>query len=91
MTQASLNCIIYRCAKQPEMYLYRRDDFAVEDIPELLLKRTGELTEVMELTLTPERQLAREDVVKVMHNLVEQGVHIQMPPNPVKVNLYEGG
>lgn len=90
MAQPAVDCIIYRCAKQPEMYLYRRADFPIEEIPEALCQRTGELTEVMALTLTPQRALAREDVSKVMHNLLDQGVHIQMPPNPLQVNLYAG-
>ena len=30
--------------------------------------------------MTPERTLARTDVVKVMTSLAEQGFHVQMPP-----------
>jgi uncharacterized protein YcgL (UPF0745 family) len=35
---------------------------------------------VMELELSPDRKLAREDVNKVIHNLETQGFHVQMPP-----------
>lgn len=72
------------------MYLYVREDFPLEDIPEALQSRIGILTEVMQLELTLERKLAREDVNKVMANIAEHGLHLQMPPNPVQVNLYRG-
>lgn len=85
-----MDCIVYRCAKQPEMYVYARTDVEVTDLPAPLLQRTGELTVAMELQLTTERKLAREDVNQVMQNLGEQGFHIQMPPNSVQVELHRG-
>ena len=59
-------CIVYRCGKQDEMYLYLRADLKLDDIPEPLRQRTGRLTEVMRLHLTPERKLARVDVLRVI-------------------------
>lgn len=35
---------------------------------------------MFDLLLTPERQLAREDVAKVLENIEKQGFHLQMPP-----------
>jgi len=32
------------------------------------------------MVLTPERKLAREDIVTVLDNLEKQGYHLQMPP-----------
>jgi len=71
------------------MYLYmpEQDDF--EQIPEALLKRFGTPVFVMQLELTAERKLARENTTQVMRNLSEQGFHLQMPP-VLKPHLYHG-
>ena len=84
-----MNCWIYRSPKKDEMYLYlaKEDDFDV--VPEELLKRFGTPTQIMELELTPERKLAREDVEKVKANLTDKGFHLQMPPTLVP-DLYHG-
>jgi len=84
-----MNCWIYKSPKKDEMYLYiqKQDDF--EQIPEALLKGFGSPVFVMQLELTAERKLAREDTEKVMHNLAEQGFHLQMPP-VLKPHLYHG-
>ncbi|AKH22245.1 YcgL domain-containing protein [Sedimenticola thiotaurini] len=84
MTETADNtthCWIYRSSKKDEMYLYlaREDDF--QDVPEALLQRFGTPLPVMELELHPDRQLAREDVNKVIGNLRSIGYHLQMPPN----------
>ena len=76
-----MDCLIYRCGKQEEMYLYTRTDFKTDALPEALLKRTGKLTQVMTLSLTAERKLARVDVANVMQKLTEQGYYLQMPPD----------
>lgn len=87
-----VDCVIYRCAKQAEMYLYLRSDLEVSDVPEALRKRTGMLTQVMALNLTPERQLARVDVQQVLAMLAEQGYFLQLPPRgQVSVHLTSGG
>ena len=67
-----MNCWIYRSPKKDEMYLYlaKEDDF--DAVPEELLKRFGTPAQIMELELTPERKLAREDVEKVKANLAEK-------------------
>ncbi len=85
----TLECWIYRSPRKDEMYLYvcSEDDFSA--VPKALLKRFGSPQRVMNLTLNPERKLAREDVVLVMQNLERQGFHLQMPPK-LDVNLYMG-
>ena len=85
----SIPCWVYRSPRKDEMYLYlgKEDDFS--RVPEGLLSRFGTPAKVMELTLTPQRTLAREDVNKVMQNLRIQGFHLQMPPQ-LRVALYEG-
>ncbi len=74
-------CVIYRCSKQQEMYLYLRADLAPETVPEALRARMGTLTRVMALELAPERRLARVDVRRVIEQLAEPGYFLQMPPN----------
>jgi uncharacterized protein len=72
------------------MYLYVHEDKTIDDLPEELIKIVKELTHVMDLELTPEKKLAREDVLLVMNNIDEKGFHLQMPPDPLKPNLYHG-
>lgn len=84
-----VNCWIYRSSRKDEMYLYlsRQDDF--DDVPEALLKRFGNPLFVMQLELTAERKLARENPQTVINNLVQQGFHLQMPPQ-LKPDIYHG-
>lgn len=82
-----IECQVYRCARQAEMYLYVRDGLKHEQLPEALLARTGRLIEVMHLSLTPERRLARVDVSKVIAQLGEPGYFLQLPP-PEIINAH---
>ena len=74
-----MQCAIYKSRRKQDTYLYlaARDNFSC--IPENLLKLIGEPVHVMDLDLHPERRLAQEDVVEVLHNLQERGWHLQMP------------
>ncbi|HEY9547064.1 MAG TPA: YcgL domain-containing protein [Solimonas sp.] len=83
----TVECRVYRCARQPEIYLYVRDGMKPEALPETLLARTGRLTEVMSLKLAPERALARVDVNKVIEQLAGPGYFLQMPP-PEIINAH---
>jgi uncharacterized protein YcgL (UPF0745 family) len=89
MSQEQLLCWIYRSPRKEEIYLYLRAEDDFEAVPEALLSRFGTPEKVMELTLSPQRSLAREDVTQVMENLRSQGFHLQMPPK-LQVDLYEG-
>ena len=75
-----MQCFIYKSLKKQELYLYldKRDDFS--SVPEVLLQNFGQLVFVMELQLTPQLKLAREDVGKVIDNLRRKGFFVQMPP-----------
>jgi uncharacterized protein YcgL (UPF0745 family) len=77
--ETPMRCAIYRSPKKPDTYLYlaARDDFS--HVPDPLLKMLGEPVHVMDLDLHPERRLAQEDIREVLHNLREQGWHLQMP------------
>lgn len=86
-----MDCLVYRCSKQDEMYLYVRSGFKIETLPEPLLKRAGRLTQVMSLTLNPQRKLARVDVGKVLEQLATNGYYLQLPPDGhIKAHLHFG-
>lgn len=80
-----MKCLIYRCSKKQEMYLYvpHQEDEAkcLDDLPDGLKALTGRLEKVMELELDPGRKLARADVKAVMTALLEKGFYLQSPPN----------
>ncbi len=92
MTNASLRCWIYKVDRHDDVYLYlaRESGFAV--VPEDLMRTLGTPQLVMELCLSAERRLAREDVIQVMHNLRSRGYHLQLPPS-LRPRFYaaEGG
>jgi len=80
MSSATTHCFIYRSLSKAETYLYTREQDDFSHVPEALIDTLGRMAFVMELELTPERTLAREDVNKVIHNLEIQGFHLQLPP-----------
>lgn len=73
-------CSIYKSPRKNEMYLYVFKAEGLERVPEALLPFFGTPAHAFDLVLTPERKLAREDIVKVLENLENQGYHLQMPP-----------
>ena len=84
-----MKTFIYKSTKKEELYLYiiNKDDFS--DVPQSLYDSMGrEPVFVMELELSSDRPLAREDVIKVMQNLETQGFHVQMPPRPEKLGEF---
>lgn len=78
-----MQCFIYKSLKKNELYLYlqNKDDFS--EIPEPLFKSLGKIEFVMELEITPERKLAREDADKVLASLQNKGFFVQMPPTVI--------
>ena len=75
-----LICSIYKSPRKDGMYLYVDKRDALKRVPEGLLAAFGAPQLAFELVLTPERQLAREDIATVLENLDKQGYHLQMPP-----------
>jgi len=82
-----MQCFIYKSLRKDELYLYldKRDDFSA--VPKILLQNLGRLVFVMELQLTPQRKLAREDAGKIMGEIRSKGFFIQMPPNVISLPL----
>ena len=75
-----MHAYVYKSQRKSDTYVYLRERDGFELIPEPLRTPLGELAFVLELELTPERKLAREDVTVVRINLVERGFHLQFPP-----------
>lgn len=93
MDMKPIECVVYRCSRQQDMYVYLRADLTPDDVPEALRAHTGSLSQVMLLELTPQKRLARVDVQRVMAELARTGYFLQLPPNGLveaKVN-YGGG
>ncbi|MGR9116533.1 MAG: YcgL domain-containing protein [Gammaproteobacteria bacterium] len=78
-----MQCFIYKSLKKEELYLYlnKKDDFS--EVPEPLFKSFSPMQFVMELELTEDRKLAREDATKVRESLKTKGFFVQMPPATV--------
>ncbi|KRA17270.1 MULTISPECIES: YcgL domain-containing protein [unclassified Lysobacter] len=75
-----MQAYVYKSLRKDETYVFlaARDDF--ERVPEPLRAQLGALQFVLEVALTPERQLARGDSAVVRENLASRGFHIQFPP-----------
>ena len=59
------------------MYLAEQDDFSC--LPDALLKQASPLELAMELTLTRNKKLRKENAGVVIDNLSKQGYHVQLP------------
>ena len=75
-----MQCHVYRSSKRDETYVYLRERDAFGLLPDNIAATLGELQFVLEVALTPERKLSREDITKVLEILETQGYHLQMPP-----------
>lgn len=75
-----MHAYVYKSQRKFDTYVYlrERDEFGL--LPEPLRASLGALAFVLELELTPERTLAREDVAVVRSNLSALGFHLQFPP-----------
>lgn len=75
-----MHAYVYKSLKKADTYVFlaARDDFA--RLPEPLRTQLGRLEFVLDLQLTAERKLAREDPAVVRENLTLRGFHLQFPP-----------
>lgn len=80
MSDQAIKCEIYKSIRKEELYVYVAEGRTPDELPKAVLDSVGLLTKVMDLELTPERSLAREDVAVVMQSLREKGFFVQMPP-----------
>jgi len=75
-----MKCSVIRSSLKDYTYIYLRDGYEFDDLPDALKEVFGTPELVMNLELTPHRKLAYEDVEQVLRNLIEQGYHLQLPP-----------
>jgi hypothetical protein len=74
-----MHAYVYKSLRKPDTYLYLREKDAFGLVPDSVRLPLGQLSLVLEVTLTPERKLAREDVAVVIANLTARGFHLQRP------------
>jgi uncharacterized protein YcgL (UPF0745 family) len=74
-----MNCFIYRCSRKEDMYLYlaEKDDYSC--VPADIVRALGNTEFALELEITADTQLARENAATVMDNLESRGFHLQLP------------
>ncbi|MCW8922921.1 MAG: YcgL domain-containing protein [Gammaproteobacteria bacterium] len=72
-------CYIYRCSRKPDMYIYLAEEDDFSKVPKDIFNSLGIIEFAMELELSPDKKLAKEDPIKVMANLKENSFHLQLP------------
>ncbi|MDR9436827.1 MAG: YcgL domain-containing protein, partial [Thiohalophilus sp.] len=75
-----MNCYVYRSRRKPGLYVYLPGEDDWSTVPENILNLLGETEQFLELSLTPERRLARCTGAEVIAAIEEQGFYLQMPP-----------
>lgn len=73
-----MQCFIYRCSLKPDMYIYLAEEDVFESVPKEIFNSLGIVEFSMELDISPETRLAREDTTTVISNLNKHGFHIQL-------------
>lgn len=74
-----MKSFIYRCSNKPDMYIYLAEEDNFENVPKEIFNSLGIVEFSMELEITNETKLAREDSKIVIDNLNNNGFHIQLP------------
>lgn len=82
-----LICAVFRSSKNQDTYLYVDKAAGLSRVPEGLMKYFGEPVFAFTFLLAPGRSLAREDPVKVLAGIEEDGYYLQM--SLFKENLLE--
>ena len=75
-----MHCFIYKSLRKSDTYVFLRELEGFAALPSTLSEPLGTLELVMELELTPQRKLAREEVSVVIEHLERHGFHLQLPP-----------
>lgn len=74
-------CSVFRSRQRADFYLFVRHSEGLLAVPADLLARFGEPEQVMVLSLTPGRKLARAKVEDVLFALESNGFYLQLPPS----------
>lgn len=86
-----MHCTVYKSLKKPDTYLYvatkEETGYPSVILPEVLDASLSPLESVLQLELTPERQLARVSGGEVIKAIQQQGWYLQMPEKLYKEPL----
>jgi uncharacterized protein len=76
-----MHCFVYASQRKPDTYVWFAKRESFDALPPPLALLLGDLRFALEVELTEERKLPREETEKVLANLRNQGYHLQAPPN----------
>lgn len=76
-----MHAYVYKSQRRPDTYVYLATLGDFSRLPESLRTQLGPLGFVLDVELTPDRKLAREDPATVRMHLAAQGFHLQFPPS----------
>ncbi len=76
-----MHAFVYKSLNKADTYVYLAGRDAFERLPDPLRSQLGALQFVLDVELTGQRTLARENPEVVRRNLAAQGFHIQFPPS----------
>jgi len=82
-----MQCFVYKSPRKADTYVFLRASEDFNALPQSLADTLGPLVFVIEIELSPQRKLAREDVGVVMANLAENGFHLQLPPPVIPLTI----
>ena len=85
-----MHAYVYKSQRKADTYVYLAEREGFARLPEPLRTRLGPLSFVLEVELTPERKLAREDPAAVRESLALRGFHLQFPPSAAEDPMQEG-
>lgn len=74
-----MKTFIYRCNLKPDMYIYLAEEDVFDNVPKEIFNSLGIVEFCMELEITADKKLAREDTATVLNNLKQHGFHLQLP------------
>jgi uncharacterized protein YcgL (UPF0745 family) len=72
--------VVYVSRRKPGTYVYLPVEDDWSQVPEQIRKLLGETEKVLDLDLTPDRQLARATGAEVIDAIEQQGFYLQLPP-----------
>ncbi len=73
-----MKCYIYRCSRKPDMYIYLAEEDDFSKVPKDIYNSLGIIEFAMELELSADRKLAKENSKQVIKNLKENCFHLQL-------------
>mgnify|MGYP001201638256 CR=1 FL=1 len=78
--QKNQEVTVFKSLKKPDTYLYVGKSQKIEDLPSELRDSFGQYELVLEMELSPERNLARADAAQVLLAIASRGFYLQLPP-----------